>query len=195
LSKATLSVEEVAWMSSFITAALEGDFLDRLPEIAQVCGRWPVGKVERFTNWASAAPFSCRPNHLAAAISGGWTVLVDDWELTDYLFENPKVCADLTARYRARLVSAFAQSVSGCCGYRLHNRGGARSRSVAVLQGEVLENLGKPLPGEDAANLEQHDMDSVLDVLGLIGLDIADGVEASTRCAVLRLSSKRDERP
>jgi hypothetical protein len=168
-------------MSSFITAALEGDFLDRLPEIARACGRRPVGKVKRFRCWAATMPFSRRPNHLTAAISGGWTVLVDDWELTDYLFDHAEVCADLAARYRVRLVSAFAQSVSGGCGYRLHNRAGARSRSVAVLQGEVLEDMGKPVPGEDAANLELHDMYSVLEVLELIGLDIADGVEVSTR--------------
>jgi hypothetical protein len=175
-------------MPSFITAALEGDFLDRLPEIVRACGRQPVGEVQRFAAWASAASFARRPNHLAAAISGGWTVLVDNWELTDYLFDHPEACAALARQYRTRVVSAYAQSVSGGCAYRVHNRRGARSRSVAVLQHEVLEDLGKPLPGEDTADLERHDMYSVLDVLGLIGLDVADDVEASPRCAVLQLA-------
>ncbi|VTR96502.1 unnamed protein product [Gemmata massiliana] len=177
-------------MPSFVAVALEGDFLERLPEIARACGCEPVGTVQLFTNWTSVAPFARRTDYLTAAISGKWTVLMDDWNVTDYLFDHPEVCADLAKRYRVRVASAFAQSVSGGCGYRVHNRSGARARSVAVLQDEVLENLGKPLPGEDTSDLEQHDMFSVLDVLGLIGLDVADGVEASTRCAMLQLASK-----
>jgi hypothetical protein len=183
-------------MASFIVAALEGDFLDHLPEIARACRRRPVGEVQYFADWPSAAPLARRPNSLSAAISGAWTVLGDDSELTDYLFGHPKVCAALASRYRTRVVSAFAQSVSACCGYRVHT---PRSvRSVAVLQNEVLEDLGDPLPGEDTDDLERHGMYSVLAVLGLIGLDVADGVEASVRCAVLQLapqqrpSAKRD---
>jgi hypothetical protein len=176
-------------MSSFVTTAFEGDFLERLPELVRDCGRRPVGDVQLFTNWAFAAPFARRKNYLAAALSGAWTVLVDDWELTDYLFEHSEVCTALEARYHIRVASAYAQSVSGCCGYRVYQ--GRSVRSVVVYQDEVLENLGKPLPGEDTTDLEQHDMYSVLDVLGLIGLDIADGVENSVRCAVLQLAPKR----
>jgi hypothetical protein len=181
-------------VSSFIAAALEGDLLDCLPEIARACGRVPVGEVQHFPDWGPVAPLSRRTDYLAAAISGGWTVLVDDWNVTLQLFDHPEVCADLAKRYRVRVVSAFAQSVSGACGYRVHNGTGARSRSVAVLQDQVLEDLGKPLPGENAEHLEEHDVHSVLEVLGLIGLDLADGVEASTRCAVLRLETKPRDR-
>lgn len=173
-------------MSSFIAAALEGDFVDRLPELLQACGRRPVGKVRLFADWASASPFSQRTNYLAVAISGGWTVLLDDWNLTNYLFDTPDVCAALAKRYRTRVVAAFGQSVSGSCGYRVHNRGGARSRSVAVLEGELIEDLGKPLPGEDVADLELHDTFSVLSVLNLIGLDVEEGVESAARSAVIR---------
>ena len=98
----------------------------------------------------------------------------------------------LVSRYRTRVVSAFAHSVSGGCGYRVHTPQGVRS--VVVLQHEVLEALGDPLPSEDTADLEGHEMYSVLDVLGLIGLDVADGVEASVRCAVLQLAPERAKR-
>jgi hypothetical protein len=42
---------------------LEGDFLDLLPEIVRARGRQPVGEVQHFTGWASAAPFARRKNH------------------------------------------------------------------------------------------------------------------------------------
>lgn len=45
-------------------------------------------------------------------------------------------------------------------------------------------------PARDTADLDQHEMYSVLDVLELVGLDVADGVEASARCAVLELAPR-----
>jgi hypothetical protein len=181
-------------MAGFTTTALEGDFLDRLPEIVRACGRRPVGKVRQFADWTFAKPFADSPSHLAAAVSGAWTVLVDKDEVTDYLCFHPAVCASLASRFRVRLVSAYASSVTGNCLYRVHNRGGARHRSVVVFQGEVVEDMGKRLPGEDADDLDRHGVLSVLDVLALIGLDIQDGVETSTACAVLRLAPERGKR-
>jgi hypothetical protein len=173
-------------MAGFMVAALEGDFLDRLPEIVRACRRRPVGEVEYFADRGSAASLARSPNHLVASISGAWTVLGSDEDLTGYLFDHPKVCATLASRYRTRVVSAFAHSVSCACGYRVYAP--RCVRSVAVLQHEVLEDLGDPLPGENTANVEDHGMYSVLAVLGLIGLDLADAVESSVRHAVLQLA-------
>src|SRR5262249_9802302 len=151
-----------------------------------------VGEVQRFDGWASVAPFASRPNYLAAAVSGNWTVLVDDWEVTAHLFDHPEVAAALAARYGTRVVSAFAHSVTGGRGERDH--GAAGTRSVVIDQNRVVEDAGEALPGEDTADLHKHDMYSVLDVLALLGLDVADGVEASRRCAVVQLAPKRGKR-
>jgi hypothetical protein len=179
-------------VASFFTAALEGDFRDRLTDIVRACGRRPVGEVLPFADWGSVAPLVARPNHLGAAVSGRWTVLVDDGEMTADLFDNPEVGAALAARYATRVVCAFAHSVTGGCGYRVHTPAG--TRSVVVDESGVVENEGEPLPGEDTADLDKHDMYSVLDVLGLVGLDVADGVEASVQCAALQLAPKRAKR-
>jgi hypothetical protein len=179
-------------VSSFAAAALEGDFCDRLAEIARACGRRLVGDVQQFDGWGPVAPLASRPNHLAAAVSGNWTVLVDDWEVTAHLFDRPEVATGLAARYGTRVVGAFAHSVTGGCGYRVHTPAG--SRAVVIDQDRVVEDAGEPLPGEDTTDLHQHDMYSVLDVLALLGLDVADGVEASTRCAIVRLAPRRGKR-
>ena len=178
-------------MLSFIAAALEGDFLDSLPEIVGACGRRSVGKVQYFTDWATASSLGYCEDHLAAAFSGTWTVLVDDEVVSEYLFDNPTVGAALATRYGTRVVSAFAHSVAGICGYRVHTPTG--SRSVVINNGIVEADEGEPLPGEDTANLDKHWMWSVLDVLKLVGLDVADGVVASTRCVVVQLAPKRAE--
>lgn len=180
-------------MASFFTAALEGDFRDQLADIVRACGRRPVGEVRLFSDWASVAPLAARKNHLAAACSGGWTVLVDDGEMTADVFDHPAAGAALAARYSTRVVSAFGHTVAGGCGFRVYTPAGARS--VVVDQDGVVEDEGEPIPGEDTAHLAKHDMYSVLDTLGLLGLDLADGVESSTRCALVRLAPKRGRSP
>ena len=180
-------------MASFFAAALEGDFRDRLADVVRACGRRPVGEVRLFNDWASVAPLAVRKNHLAAACSGGWTVLVDDGEMTADLFDNPEAGAALSARYVTRVVSAFGQTVAGGCGFRAHTPAG--TRSVVVDHDGVVEDEGEPLPGEDTTDLDKHDMYSVLDTLGLLGLDFADGVESSTRCALVRLAPKGRKLP
>jgi hypothetical protein len=178
--------------AKFVAVALEGDFCDRLAEIARACGARPVGKVRLFTDWNSVAPFAAQKGYLGAACSGGWTVLVDDWELTAYVFDHPRVGAGLALRYRTRVVSAFGHSVTGDCGFRVHWPGGARS--VLVTPEGVAENEGGPVPGEEPVDANEYNEYSVLGTLALLGLDIVDGVESSTRCALLRLAKKRGKR-
>ncbi len=179
-------------MASFFAAALEGDFHDRLAEIAQACGRRPVGTIQSFADWSSVAALAVQKNHLASARSGKWTILVDDGEFTADLFDNTEIGAALAVRYGTRVVCAFGHTVAGSCGYRVHTPAG--TRSVVIDQEGVIENDGMPLPGEDTTDLDQHDMYSVLDILGLLGLDIVDGVESSTQCALVQLAPKRGKR-
>jgi hypothetical protein len=44
--------------TKFVAVALEGDFRDRLGEIAQVCGKAPVGNIQFFSNWGDVVPFT-----------------------------------------------------------------------------------------------------------------------------------------
>jgi hypothetical protein len=178
--------------TKFVAVALEGDFRDQLAEIAQACGRRPVGKVRIFTDWSSVAPFVRQKGYLGAACSANWTVLVDDWELTAYIFDHPEIGETLANQYRTRVVSAFGHSVTGECGYRVHTPGAIRS--VLVTAEGVIEEEGEPIPGEDPIDPEEFSEDSVLASLELLGLDIADGVESSTRCALLQLTKKRGKR-
>jgi hypothetical protein len=180
-------------MAGFCVAAIEGDYCHRLAEIARACKRRHVGKARLLTAWASAAPFARQENFLAAARSGDWTVLIDEGALTCYLFDNPEVGPTLASRFGTRVVAAFAYCVMGSCGYRVHSAAG--TRSVVVDQDGVVEDHGEPIPGEDTTDLHLHDMYSVLDILGLLGLDVEDGVESSTRCAVLQLAPKRVKKP
>ena len=179
-------------MASFSAAALEGDYCENLLEIAKACGRRPVGQVLHFSSWPEVAPLAESPNHLAAALSGGWTVLIDDHYVTAHLFDNPVIGATFAARYGTRFVSAFAYSVTGWCGYRVHTPTG--TRSVMLDEFGIVENEGDPLPGEDTSDIDKHEMYSILDLLGTLGLDVGEGVEASTKCAVVRLAAKRIRR-
>jgi hypothetical protein len=179
-------------MASLMTAAIEGDFRDRLPEIARALGRRPLGGVQPFPDWASVASLAAQPNYLGAVCSGAWTVLADDGELTAELFDNPEMGATLASRYSTRVVGAFGFTVTGGCGFRVHSPTG--TRSVLVDQHGVVENEGEPIPGEVSTDLDKHDMYSVLDILSLLGLDIADGVERSTQCALVMLAPKRKKR-
>ena len=65
---------------------------------------------------------------------------------------------------------------------------------AGTITGRIMDDQGEPLPGEDTANLDKHWMWSVLDVLKSVGLDVADGVVTSTRCAVVQLAPERAER-
>jgi hypothetical protein len=172
--------------------ALEGDYRDCLAEIARTCGRRPAGKVRLFSDWSSVAPFAARKGYLGAACSGAWTVLVDDWDVTADIFDRPEVGAALASRYHTRVVSAFGHSVIGECGFRVHTPGG--TRSVLVTPEGVVEDEGEPIPGEEPVDPEEYNEHSVLGVLELLGLDIADGVESSTRCALLQLATRRSKR-
>jgi hypothetical protein len=57
-----------------------------------------------------------------------------------------------------------------------------------------VEDEGEPIPGEESVDPEEYSEYSVLAALELLGLDIADGVEASGRCAVVQLAPKRSKR-
>ncbi len=178
--------------AKFVAVALEGDFRDQLAEIARACGRRPVGDVRLFTDWSSVAPFVAQKGYLGAARSGPWTVLVDDWEVTAHIFDNPEIGADLASRYGTRVVSAFGHCVTGDFGFRIHTP--SDTRSVLVTQGGVIEDEGVPIPGEEPVDPEEYNEYSVLGTLELLGLDIADGVESSTSCALLQLAKKRGKR-
>jgi hypothetical protein len=178
--------------TKFVAVALEGDFRDQLADIARVCGRRPLGNVRSFAKWKAVAPFIARSGYLGAACSGPWTVLVDDWEVTAQIFDNPGIGEELATRYGTRVVSAFGHSVTGDCGFRVHTP--SCTRAVLVTPEGVIEDEGEPIPGEDPVDPEEYNEDSVLAALELLGLDIADGVETSTRCALLRLAKKRGKR-
>jgi hypothetical protein len=119
--------------------------------------------------------------------------LVDDGAFTADLFDQPEVGEALARQYDTRVASAFGCSAIGSCGYRVHSPAG--TRSVVVDVDGVVEDEGEPLPGEVTDDIDQHDMYSVLDTLALLELDVEEGVESSTRCAVLRLAPKRGRRP
>jgi hypothetical protein len=180
-------------MGRFVVAAMEGDFCDRLADVARACGRRPAAAAQLFAGWPTDPPLPDRKDELAAAVSGAWTVLVDDWGVTADLFDKPKLGAALAARYGTRVVAAFADDATGECGYRLYSPGSVRG--VLVTPEGVAEDVGVPFPGEGPVDPEANDRESVLDTLWLLGVDAEDGFEASTRCAIVRLVPKRGRRP
>ena len=139
-------------MARFVVAALEGDFCDRLADIARECGRRPAGEVRVFAGWAAAPPPADRKDELGAAVSGSWTVLADDWGVTADLFDKPKLGAGLAAKYRTRVVAAFADAATGECGYRLFSPEGVRG--VFITPEGVAEDVGEPFPGEGTPEYE-----------------------------------------
>jgi hypothetical protein len=176
--------------AKFLAVALEGNLLDRLDELVRACGKGPIGEVQFFTEWASVAPFVERKGHLGAARSGGWTCLVDDGSVTGLIFDDVDLGARLAGEYATRVVSAYGNSVSGCCGFRVHTPGGLRS--VLVDQDRLVEDEGEPIPGEEPVDPETFNEYSVLDTLELLGLDIADGVESSRQCALVQFATEQE---
>jgi hypothetical protein len=141
-----------------------------------------------FADWASVSPFVNQKGYVGAARSGGWTVLVDDGSVTGRIFDEVDLGARLADKYATRVVSAYGSSVTGFCGFRVHMPGGIRS--VLVDQDGLVEDEGEPIPGEEPVDPETFDEYSVLDTLELLGLDIADGVETSGRCALLQFATE-----
>ena len=180
-------------MGRFVVAAMEGDFCDRLADVARACGRRPAGAVQLFAGWPTDPPLPERKDELAAAASGAWTILADEWGVTAELFDKPKLGAALAARFGTRVVAAFADDATGECGYRLYSPDGVRG--VLVTPEGVAEDVGVPFHGEGPVDPEANDRESVLDILRRLGIDVEDGFEASTRCAVVRLAPKRGRGP
>ena len=177
-------------MAKFLAVALEGDLLDSLDELVRACGKEPIGEVRLFAAWASVSPLVTQKGYLGAARSGDWTVLVDDGSVTGPIFDDVELGARLARRYATRVVSAYGSSVSGFCGYRVHTPGGLRS--VLVGQERVVEDEGEPIPGEEPLDPDTFNEYSVPGTLELLGLDIADGVESSGRCALVQFATEPD---
>jgi hypothetical protein len=106
--------------------------------------------------------------------------------VTAAIFTDPALGAALAVRYSTRCVIAFYHSVTDAGGFWVHSPDG--TRSVLVDQEGVVEE-GKSILGEEPYDLEEFNEYSVLGALELLGLDLLDGVEASTRCALLRLAT------
>lgn len=176
-----------AIVAKFLAVALEGDILDCLDGLVRACGKEPIGKVRFFNEWASVSPFVNQTGYLGAARSGGWTVLADDSSVCGRIFDDVDLGSRLAHQYATRVVSAYGSSVSGFCGFRVHTPGGLRS--VLVDQNRLVEDEGDPIPGEEPVDPETFNEYSVLDILELLGLDIADGVESSSRCALLQFAT------
>lgn len=173
-------------MAGFYFSAIEGDFCERLGEIARACHGSPRGEVRLFDSWEPVAPFMEQPGYLTAALSGGWTILMEDAGITTGLFDHPEVGAALAVRFGTRVVSAFGSSVNGSCGYRIHGPSG--SRGVMIEEHRLTEESGEPFPGETTTDLQDRDMYSVLDELAKLGIDPSDGVGQSKKCALVQLA-------
>jgi hypothetical protein len=173
-------------MAKFLIVALEGDVRDRLGEIVRACGKEPRGPVEFFTDWGSVAPYVGQKGYLVAGCSGDWTVLIDDGSVTGAVFDDVSLGEWLATRHATRVASAYGHSVSDVYGFRLHSANG--TRAVLVQEEKVIENEGDPVPGEDPEDVAKHNEYSVMDVLGLWGIDIADGVESCSKSALLRFA-------
>jgi hypothetical protein len=189
-----MAADSLNWstrMAKFILVALEGDYCDRLDEIALACGRRLVGNIRFFSDWSSVAPFARQKGYLAAVRSGDWTILMDDWDLTAKIFDAPAAGAAIASTYSTRVVCALGHSVTGDFGFQVHMPG--HSRSVLVTADGLLEDEGEPLPGEEPIDPDEFNENDVLNILDSLGVDIADGVETSSQSALLELSPKSDE--
>lgn len=179
-------------MAKFLAVALEGDFCDRLGDIARICGRVPIGEPQFFADWGSVAPLVSEKGYLAAARSGDWTVLVDDGSVTGEIFEDLDfVAAALAEELSTRVVSAYGNSVSGMCGFRVHSPGA--TRAVLVADGGVVEDEGEPIPGEVPVVFDEYNEYSVLQALKLLGIDIAEGVERCSRSALIQFADEAED--
>jgi hypothetical protein len=174
-------------VAKFLVVALEGDLLTRLDGLVRACGKEPIGEARLFTDWASVSPFVNQNGYLGAARSGNWTVLVDDGSVTGPIFDDVDLGSRLADEFATRVVSAYGSSVSGFCGFRVHIPGGGL-RSVLVDQNGLVADEGEPIPGEEPVDPDTFNEYSVLDTLELLGLDIADGVESASRCALLQFT-------
>jgi hypothetical protein len=173
-------------MGRFLFAAIEGDHVDCLDEIARALGKVPAIPPQSFQEWSTAAPYVDEPNSLVAVQSGNWTILCDDTTLTGALFDNLSLGESLAKRLRSRVVSALGEDTACAYGYRIY----ADNCTRAVLVHEKIEqNSGVPIPGEPEVTLDDYNEESVLEVLQLLGIDIHDGIEFSTKAAVVQYSA------
>jgi hypothetical protein len=176
-------------MLKFLVVALEGDLRDRLGDIVRACGKGPAGAVDFFTDWGSVAPYVGQKGCLVAGCSGDWTVLCDDGSVTGAVFDDVSLGEWLANRHATRVASAYSHSVSLFHGFRLHSATG--TRAVLVQGRTVIENEGEPIPGEDPENVAHYNGYTVMDILGLWGIDIADGLESCTKSALLRFTDSK----
>jgi len=170
-------------MGRFLIAAIEGEHVHRLDEIVRALGKVPRAPCASFGNWSLAAPYVDEPSSLVAVKSGDWTILCDDTTLTGAIFDSISLGESLAQKLRSRVVSALGDNTACAYGYRVYSFGGTR----AVFVHETIEqNSGKPIPGEPEVSLDDYNEESVLELLQLLGIDIQDGVESSTKAAVIR---------
>jgi hypothetical protein len=183
-----------ASMAKFQVVAIEGDVMNRLPEIVRVCSKKPEGSVKLFGEWGSAAshlraePWYVPKNLVVAGIAGGWTVLADDVHIggiTDLLFKNKELGLELARRLKTRVVSAVGNDTSCMYGFRIYCPDHPR---YVLVHETVEENIGEPIPGEPELRFPSYTEDEVLEVLGLLGIDIEEGLEDCTESALIHYS-------
>ena len=125
---------------------------------------------------------------IVAALSGGWTVLLDD-DLAYHLLGDAQI-AYMHHRLGARVAAAYASERGEGedeLAFKLWEGGGVR-RSVAVSGERVTDDRGGPLPGEGPG--AEYGLGDVEFLLNRAGIDIAEGVEVSARCGVQRYAAE-----
>jgi hypothetical protein len=134
-----------------------------------MCGKKPKGTVQLFTNWASVAPYMRQNGSVVAGLSGGWTILCDDGQLTCTIFDDLALGETLAREFKTTVVSAFGDDTACVYGYRVHSSRGTRA---VLVDRQVEQDFGEGVPGEAAVIAGEYNEENVLEVLRLLGIDI-----------------------
>lgn len=170
-------------MAKFLVVVLEGDQRQHLAEVVRLAGFEPIGTVRLASDWESVTYRADEPGCLVAGVADGWTVLVDAHTVTWAVFANAGLGDQLANQLGVRVVTACSDTVCGIFGYRFYSKNGVRS--VLLEQGSILEDEGRPLPGEET-DLDFLDPETILETLELWGIDLVDAVDETDRTAWLR---------
>ncbi len=170
-------------MPRFRLAAIEGDFCDRLDEIARRCGAQPTGPIQTFSDWASVSSYCDEKGYLVASLSGNWTVLPDEhWTITAILVDTAlgKSLVELT---NSRVVATMAEPGAAMYGFAIYTADGFHA-NFQTQDGIEEDTGGKPIPEELKLDGEYNGND-ILNVFDLLNLDVVDGVEECQKSALL----------
>lgn len=160
--------------SSFVL--IKADVRPEIREVFEAFGYKPVG-TEKAHSWDAATEAAEYPRegkaknvvHKPVVFAGGWTTILDN-EMVMFVEED--ACSALARRFEVPVFAITCEGISGTYAFSLFNP--ELRRAYMVVQGEVTDDRGAPLPEEAGIDLADLFEDDVLEIMHRLGLSYED---------------------